>query len=311
MTARPEKTSILVVDDEQILHESMKRILEEGGYSVDHAFRAETAKKMLSEGKYDIVLTDLMMPGSSGMDVVKEIAELYPDTGVIIVTGYPTVDSVVESVKLGAIDYLRKPFTPDELLDVVKRAVDKLGSKDRREKIQSGFQEVEKALASSLDLQEILKLTCSQVVKLLNVKGSAVLILKPQKRALEIASSCGLSQSYVDKGVMDSNKSIAVALQKGETIVVTDDEFDKNLQYPSEARNEDIHAIVSTPLRVKDTIIGFLRVYSRESRNFDDNEMNALLKFADYAAKSLENAMTFAQVRSDIEGMKKALEEGR
>ncbi len=115
---------ILVVDDEEIVGESCKRILEEEGYEVETALSGEEAFRKMKENPYDIVLTDLKMPGIDGMEVLKTIRKDYPDTLVIMITGFATVETAVESMKLGAFDYIPKPFTPDEVSIVVKKALD-------------------------------------------------------------------------------------------------------------------------------------------------------------------------------------------
>ncbi|MGB9629808.1 MAG: sigma-54-dependent transcriptional regulator, partial [Thermodesulfobacteriota bacterium] len=115
---------ILVVDDEEIVCESCKRILEEEGYEVEIALSGEEALHKMKENSYDIVITDLKMPGMDGMEVLKNIRKDYPDTIVIMITGFATVETAVESMKLGAFDYIPKPFTPDEVSIVVKKAID-------------------------------------------------------------------------------------------------------------------------------------------------------------------------------------------
>ncbi len=115
---------ILVVDDEEIVCESCKRILEEEGYEVETALSGEEAFSKMKENPYDIVLTDLKMPGIDGMEVLKTIRRDYPSTIVIMITGFATVETAVESMKLGAFDYIPKPFTPDEVSIVVKKAID-------------------------------------------------------------------------------------------------------------------------------------------------------------------------------------------
>ena len=114
-TGKP-KATILVIDDEQIVQESVRRILEEEGYEIDGAMRVDQALDLLARRAYDIVLTDLMMPDKSGMEAVQAVATNHPETGVVMFTGFATVDSAVESMKLGALDYLPKPFTPENSL---------------------------------------------------------------------------------------------------------------------------------------------------------------------------------------------------
>lgn len=301
------KGSVLVVDDEQIVHESVRRILEEEGYRVASAVRVDQALEKLKNESFDLALTDLMMPDRSGMDVIETIAEDHPNTGVVMLTGFATVDSAVESMKLGALDYLPKPFTPEELLNVTNRALDKVSKIQRDRAIEQAYADAEKALTSSLDLKEILNLICSNVFKLFNAKGSAVFMFRKRHEALELVSSCGLSDAYVEKGLIDANKSISEVLKSGMPVVVDDEDFDARLQYPAEARKENIGSILSIPLKLDGAVFGCLRIYSSGKRSFNDEEMDLLLKFAEQAARALENAMAYERVRKDIEGLKNYL----
>jgi FixJ family two-component response regulator len=296
---------ILVIDDEQIVHESVRRILEEEGYRVDGALRVDQALEKLANQSYDIVLTDLMMPERNGIEAVEAVARDHPETGVVVFTGFATVDSAVNSMKLGALDYLPKPFTPDELIEVMKRAYDNTLKSRRDREIERTYSEAEKALTSSLDLKEILGLICESVVRLFKVKGSAVMMIRQKQQTLEFAASAGLSDEYIRKGVLDSSKSIADVYKSGEPVYVAGSQFDLVLQYPDEARREKIASILSIPLKLKDAVLGFLRIYSSDERRFDQDEMDLLLKFAEQGARALENAMAYERVRSDIEGMKR------
>ncbi len=116
---------ILVIDDEMIVCESCQSILEEEGYVVEIALSAREAFKKMKENPFNIVITDLKMPEIDGMEVLKKFRKEYPDTIVIMITGFGTVDTAVGAMKLGAFDYIPKPFTPDEVSIVVKKAVEK------------------------------------------------------------------------------------------------------------------------------------------------------------------------------------------
>ena len=116
---------ILVVDDELIVCESCQRILEEEGYEVEVALSGQEAFEKMKESVFDIVITDLKMPTLDGIDVLKYIRKEFPDTIVIMITGFSTVETAVEAMKLGAFDYIPKPFTPDEVSVVVKKALEK------------------------------------------------------------------------------------------------------------------------------------------------------------------------------------------
>lgn len=301
------KATILVIDDEQIVHESVRRILEEDGYRVESALRVDQALSMLAQKFYDLALTDLMMPDRSGMEAVQVIARDQPDTGVVMFTGFATVDSAVESMKLGALDYLPKPFTPEELLQVVERALAKTFKARRDREIEKTYADAEKALKSSLDLKEILDLIGGSVVRLLKMKAAAIFLYKKADKTLELASSYGLSEAYVQKGVLQSEKSIATVFDAGTASVVLKEDFSAHLQYPEEALKEGIAAIMSVPLKLDDTILGVLRIYSAEKPSLTDEEKDLLLKFAEQGARALENAMAYQRVKADIEGIKRGV----
>jgi len=116
---------ILVVDDEMIVCESCKRILEEEGYEAETALSGKEAFEKMKANPFDIVITDLKMPGIDGMEVLRTFRREYPDSIIIMITGFSTVETAVEAMKLGAFDYIPKPFTPDEVAIVVKKAIEK------------------------------------------------------------------------------------------------------------------------------------------------------------------------------------------
>jgi DNA-binding NtrC family response regulator len=114
---------ILVVDDEDIVRTSCSRTLSPEGYDVRLAKNGAEGLKMAREERFDLVLTDLKMPDMDGIEVLRIIKEQWPETAVIIVTGYQTVDTAVKAIKLGAYDYIEKPFTPDALITAVREAL--------------------------------------------------------------------------------------------------------------------------------------------------------------------------------------------
>ncbi len=118
------KGRVLVVDDEDIVRTSCSRALSPEGYEVKLAKNGYDGLKMIEEDKFDIVLTDLKMPDMDGIEVLRRIKEEWPDVEVIIITGYQTVDTAVKSIKLGAFDYIEKPFTPDALIAAVTKAME-------------------------------------------------------------------------------------------------------------------------------------------------------------------------------------------
>jgi CheY-like chemotaxis protein len=123
---------ILCVDDEEVILNSFRKILVLDGYSVDTVETGQEALGLIQVHDYDFVFTDLKMPAMSGTDVAKAVKHLRPDIDVVIVTGFATVESAVECMKYGVMDYVEKPFTEDELRVFVRHALIK--RRDRIEK---------------------------------------------------------------------------------------------------------------------------------------------------------------------------------
>jgi len=119
---------ILVVDDEKSLTILLSRILKDAGYQVETALSGEEAKKKIKNFTPNLVITDLKMPGISGLELLKETKREYPEIDFILLTAYATVENAVEAMKEGALDYLVKPLkNPEELRLTVSKAVEHQG----------------------------------------------------------------------------------------------------------------------------------------------------------------------------------------
>src|SRR5210317_1970113 len=115
---------ILIVDDEAFIRENLERILEEDGYHPYSTDNGNDAVKEVSEADVDLVLLDLNLGAQSGLDVLRAMREIDPGLLVIIITGYGTVESAVEALKMGAYDYIKKPFKADAIRLIVRLALE-------------------------------------------------------------------------------------------------------------------------------------------------------------------------------------------
>jgi len=116
---------ILVIDDDDPVRDSTERMLRAAGYTVQSARTGEDGFALARGGAYDVILSDLRMPGLSGLDVLRELRAVRVDSAFIIMTGFGTVDTAVEAMKLGAVDFVQKPFFRDELLMRVRAAAER------------------------------------------------------------------------------------------------------------------------------------------------------------------------------------------
>jgi NADH:ubiquinone oxidoreductase subunit E len=114
---------ILVVDDEPVVVRSCERVLKAEGYNIEGVLSAKEAILKMEQDTYNLVLTDLKMPEIDGITLIRWIKREKPETGIVIITGYPSQETIKDAIELGIIDYVPKPFTPAVLLDVTQRAI--------------------------------------------------------------------------------------------------------------------------------------------------------------------------------------------
>lgn len=134
---------ILIVDDEKIALKNLEHVMKKEGYDVTGTQSGQNALKILDERLFDVVLTDLKMEKVDGMHVLKQCRRLYPDSEVIMITGYATMESAVEAMKHGAFYYIVKPFKLDEVRKIVKEAIEKVRLKKENAQLR---EEIEKHL---------------------------------------------------------------------------------------------------------------------------------------------------------------------
>jgi len=150
---------ILIVDDEKIALKNLEHVMKKEGYNVVATQSGQNALKLLEEQSFEVVLTDLRMEKVDGMQILKRCHELYPDTEVIMITGFATLKTAVETMKQGAFYYISKPFKLDEVRKVVKEAIEKVRLKNEnrqlREQIEN-YQGKVKIVTQDTKLEKLL-----------------------------------------------------------------------------------------------------------------------------------------------------------
>jgi DNA-binding NtrC family response regulator len=118
-----DRANILIVDDEEVVRLSQLRILADAHCDAAVAWNGIQALQAMEQHPFDVVLLDLRMPGLDGMSVLKTIKEKWPESEVVVITGYPSIESAKEAVRLGAYNYLAKPVSPDDVVRVANGAI--------------------------------------------------------------------------------------------------------------------------------------------------------------------------------------------
>jgi len=155
-----EKISILIVDDEESVRDSLHNWFIEDGYDVERAENAKNALLMLESRKFDIILADIKMPGMDGMEMHRRIRALNRDTIVIIMTAFASVDTAVQALKDGAYDYVTKPFDPDDLSHLIRNAATQISLRAENEALKikvSTLEDIDDLIGQSEAIRKVLK----------------------------------------------------------------------------------------------------------------------------------------------------------
>ncbi|MBN2124548.1 MAG: sigma-54-dependent Fis family transcriptional regulator [Deltaproteobacteria bacterium] len=118
-----EEQKVLVVDDEKGICRNVEKILAKGNYRVTQALSAKQALEKMAKETFSLLISDIVMPETNGLELLKLVKEQWPLTKVVMMTAYASTDTAVKAIRLGALDYVPKPFTPDELRSTVAKAL--------------------------------------------------------------------------------------------------------------------------------------------------------------------------------------------
>ena len=205
---------ILVIDDEPRMVDSLKTLLTMEGYQVVGEHDPIKALKKLDEDDFDLVITDIKMPGHDGIDILTRAHARDPFMGVILITGYASLDSARLAIDKGAFGYLTKPLEMDELKLAVAQSIEKRQIELERLKLLNELKVANETLelklaqinalsaagnllATTLDLREALTSILSLAIDVIGAKMGSVMILDPEKQELYIGASCGLEDRVV------------------------------------------------------------------------------------------------------------------
>jgi len=139
-----QDASILVVDDERVVRESLRRWFTDYGYEVETASEGRKALSLLAETSYDLVIADIKMPGMDGLELLDRVKETSPSTIVLIMTAFATVDYAIRALKAGAWDFVKKPFDPDDLARLVEKALEHRGLVAENLQLKQSIEEISK-----------------------------------------------------------------------------------------------------------------------------------------------------------------------
>jgi signal transduction histidine kinase len=285
---------ILIVDDNPQILSLCSRILGAEGYDVGSASRGEDALARLNGGGFDLLLTDIRLPGHSGLEVAGKLHARGLDLTVVTMTGYSSMEMAIQALSLGVDEFIVKPFTPDDLRNTISRALEKsrLRRENARLRALLPLFENTRAFVGASTLEMLNTRIVEAIVKTIPAETIALLEISREGDSLKLAAACGKElDSHVGETILLGSpyahrltELSQVQVWKKEEVVGLP--FD--LEVPVGA------AIVCTPLLSRDKQIGFLLAVV--GADYARSDLEALAIVAGQAAVALENAQLIAEI---------------
>lgn len=298
MSDKNDKVKILVVDDEENIRELLVEVLSFEGYETEEAEDGNSAIEKIEQKNYDLVITDLIMPDVDGLEVLKRAKELYPDIVVLLMTGQATMESAISSLKLGANDFITKPFEITPLIQTLEKNL--LNQKLKRENVRLLKQTQEdrdklKELVSELEILQSLSLQFSHKFDISHM-FSLILESFPKILSFDFAAAVNIdvkqvqvhSKKKLGKKIMSwFYNEVCTVLKKEKIKLNIEKDFD--LVYLNEKRkgelNNNIEDKIIIPLYHDKTIFGILVIASFTKNSFIDKDIEFLNKIANQTSE--------------------------
>lgn len=295
---RVQDVHLVVVDDEKSICGIVGQYLKMKGYAVTCFGSGEEAVDFIKQNAVDLVLSDIKMPGMSGVDLLKWVREYNHSLPVLITTGYPTLDTAIEALKLGAYDYLTKPFHLEEIAEKIKRALINKQLEEENllfSKLVS-LHEVTKILASTHQLAELHQKVLDFAVKIAKADGAAVMFFDDAAH-LALAECTTHYPPEFWQGELFSAVAAWVA-QNEEPLVMETGETKMFHEFPP--LPDSIRSYIAFPLRTPQRTIGVLNlVRARDKHPFSNVDLEIVNVLASQASISVENVRLYQNIHDN------------
>lgn len=293
---------IIIVDDEPDVLDLCKRILDVKGYSIKIAHSGQEVIDLAQKEQFDLLLTDIRMPGMSGLEVAQAVKQFLPYIICVTMTGFSTMDMAIEALKLGVDEFVLKPFSPQELSATVAKALEKERLRKENFRLRSLIPlfELNKTLMATVAVEELLQ-------RLLN-------IAKAETRA-DLAKIFTVEQGSLISHFNTSPGAEATPVQQqavnqlAQLVLANNQQINLNYETATSEQKSTLEKlntqdVIATPLKSKESSLGAL-ILGRTESSFAPSDGDFLSVLAGQASIALENARLFAEIQGAYQELKK------
>lgn len=317
---------ILIIDDDLEMHNLLRACIAPLGYEVTATDNGQQGLEMLKTGQFNVAILDLMLPDLNGMEILKQIQEQQPGIEIIVLTAYASLETAIGAMRLGAYDYVTKPFHADAIQSAVKRAVEKQHlAAERKQAEEALIHNLEERLAteemlrqrnrelallhrasqtlsSTLDPNRVFATVLEEVRHLLDALLCSVWLIDPETDELVCRQATGPQREILRGWRLAPGQGLAGwVARNGKSLVVADAWADKrHFNGVNQQTGLALRSIMSVPLRVKQGVIGVLQVADTGTDRFKPTDLRLIEPLAATAAIAIENARLYEQAQQEI-----------
>jgi len=318
--------SILLVDDEDSLRDALKLFLTARGFEVTPASGGHEALEILAETPHDLIITDLMMPGMSGDELIKAVLEKEPEfpPAVVVITAHGSVESAIKSVNTGVSAYLRKPLNMSELEAVVRMAIDRrrlardlkryygeLDSKvEERTRELSLLNHFSAAVNHSFNLDAILEDAVECLVRSMETDAAWIYLFEGDPPLLSMEKSRGFSMGLMKAAsVIDPTGCFSGITFKHGGSFVCGDLSETGVPLRDTVASEGFRAAMHAAIKSGDRVLGSMGVASRSARTFHDSHLQLLTSFGNQIGVAIDRINLYSEQKSLARDLQKKVDQ--
>ena len=291
-----EKPRILVVDDESFIRDMLADFLGMEGYAVQCAADGVAALRELRAQPFDVIVSDLKMPGIGGLDLLKEARQAYPDTVMIMMTGFGTVETAIAAMKSGAYDYILKPFKVEEVIQVVERGLARrrLEAENIRLREAVSLYKVSEAISASLGMDDVVNTMAASAIDDLNADWADIWLADGEGGFAPRGPWTGGELKDVVPGDVNHGALVA-AVEGGDCVLVHGPEVAPYVNKPDRLPT----TMLVVPLKVPTRFHGCLCVARYGTgEKFTEGQRKLLILIASRAAAAIENSRLYENLQA-------------
>ncbi|MFH1876168.1 MAG: response regulator [Candidatus Omnitrophota bacterium] len=283
---------VLVVDDETGVLETLSSSLTRRGYLVNAVSSGEEGIAKVKVERFDVALIDIKMPGMDGITLLEHIKKIDSEIEVVMITGYASIESVKECMQKGAYDYIEKPLDANRIGMVIEKALEK-----RQLTTTVALYEISKAIFSTIEMDELLKIIVDLAMKVLRADDSSIMLFDENEK-LCIAFSHGLDEDIKKNTSLAIGEKIAGWVAETRQPIILINGLTNDPRFADIQGRDNIKSAIVSPLLKNDKLLGILTVNRKEiDENFTKIDLYKTIVFASLVSLALDNANLYKNIQ--------------